>query len=124
ASVRFMHGRPVIALVGALLFTSTTVLPATAKGPSAATVGMWSAPFEEGGLSQHECQKVKGQLVCKPTAVTAMNLSDGRVLYWDGIEGSEKVTTNGLLEAGTIATDSRARLLDLRGGHLRFSKPT
>jgi len=122
--MRVARCRPWVAFLGALIVVAATMTTAGALSPNPAALGKWSAPFEEGGVRQPECRNVKGSLVCKPTAVTAIALSDGRVLYWDGIEGSEKIKYQGLIEGATLATDSRARILDLRDGHLRFGKPT
>jgi len=113
-----------LALAGAVLTIAGTVSTAGALQPDATRLGRWSAPFEEGGIAQPECRNVKGSMVCKATAVTAIALADGRVLYWDGIEGSEKIKYQGLIEGATLATDSRARILDLRKGKLAFGKPT
>lgn len=89
---------------------------ATAEtAPDPATVGSWSAPFEEGGAGTPRCVETDGELLCKPPAVTQVLLPDGRVLYWNGIEGSENASVNAVYEGGRVIRDSQARVLDLRG---------
>ena len=62
-----------------------------------AKVGQWVAPFEEGGAETPRCRTdeepgwAHGSLICKPAAADMIALPDGRVLYWDGLEGSENV---------------------------------
>lgn len=59
-----------------------------------------------------------------PTAVSAVVLPDGRVLYWGGLEGIEDSELHLVLDAGRTATSSRSRVLDLRSGSPRWSIPS
>lgn len=86
-----------------------------ADAPDPAKVGAWSAPFEEGGTSARCVDDGDGELICKPPAVTSVLLPDGRVLYWNGIEGSENIENGIVPEGGRTGRDSQARVLDLRG---------
>lgn len=90
-----------------------------AEEPS--TVGRWSEPFWEGGEAAFDPPSLDKSRRF-PTAATAIVLPDGRLLYWNGLEGSE----NGDLWVGSadgtiIVENSRVRLLDLRSGSPRWT---
>jgi hypothetical protein len=92
-------------------------------------VGRFSAPFEE-RAGDELCQEVDSdpeiggtELVCKPTAVTSVVLPDGRVLFWNGVEGSENAETSIVVEGGTVSRDAQARVLDLRDGTPSYTVP-
>lgn len=107
-------------VVAAAVIVAASAAPtarAETAGPDPAEVGAWSAPFEEGG-DRARCVDegdADGGIICKPPAVTQVVLPDGRVLYWNGIEGSEDATFNAVYEGGRVVDDSQARVLDLRG---------
>ena len=128
-------------LSGSVLPTVLAVLatlaaaPGSGAAPSPAEgaldkVGAWVQPFEEGGAGTPRCQPTKeggwakGSLVCKPSAATMIALPDGRVLYWDGLEGSENVERSFGPEISPKSRNAEARVLDLRGGTPGFSTPT
>lgn len=86
-------------------------------------LGKWSAPFWEGGADAFDPPSIDTARRF-PAASTAIVLPDGRLLYWNALEGSE----NGDLWLGaadfTIPLEnSRARLLDLRRAQPAWSKP-
>ena len=135
------------ALAGVTALTLLLCAPiarADAQVPNPALVGTWSAPFEEDPNNQtynvpadsahpqsstEHCFKSKDAagndyLVCKPTAVSATALADGRVLYWNGLEGWENITTTDAIQDGSVSRNSQARLLDMRTGSPAFSVPT
>lgn len=90
-----------------------------------AVVGQWSAPFEEGGSGVPRCTTGSdGRIWCKPTAVSAAVLRDGRILYFNGVESSENIRENGVFGFAPESRDSRARVLDLRHGSPEFVTPT
>jgi WD40 repeat protein len=95
-----------------------------ARGP-ADTVGQWTPPFEEHGAATPRCQPAEGgsELVCKPAAVEAAVLSDGRILYVNGLEGQENAQGPTLPSTRPSSRDSQARLLDLRSGTPHFAAP-
>jgi hypothetical protein len=103
---------------------------ATGTSPDPAVTGAWLGPFEEGGDAEPLCREVPSagpyatELVCKPTAVTSVPLYDGRVLFWNGLEGLENVRENTTLEAGRVSRDAQSRLLDLSGAAATFSTPS
>jgi hypothetical protein len=93
-------------------------------------VGAWIQPFEEGGSETPRCHPSEepgwahGSLVCKPSAATMIALPDGRVLYWDGLEGSENVERSYGPEIAPKSRNAEARVLDVRGGTPVFEIPT
>ena len=93
-------------------------------------VGQWFEPFEEGGGATPRCRTdeepgwAHGSLICKPAAADVIALPDGRVLYWDGLEGSENVQTSYGPEISPKSRNAEARVLDLRRGTPEFITPT
>ena len=145
-SVRRRSGQ-VAALAGVTALALLLGAPATrvagqTSGP--ASTGAWSAAFEEDPgnrtfnvpadsanprSSTEHCFKTKDAsgndyLVCKPTAVSAVALPDGRVLYWNGLEGWENIKTTDVIEDGAASRNSQSRLLDMRTGQPVFGVPT
>ncbi|MDQ6746650.1 MAG: hypothetical protein M3010_00885, partial [Candidatus Dormibacteraeota bacterium] len=117
-----------------LLLTSASTTPAAAAPPSR-EVGSWGAPFEEdpgnatypvpAGPTEHCTQDpAKGYALCKPAAVNAGVLPDGRVLYWNGLSDLENVQKGVAVEGGGAADSSQARILDLRSSHPVFTTPS
>jgi hypothetical protein len=109
------------ALVGDLLGGGSACTPASC--------GRFAAPFAEpdiaGESTTAKClPDSDGQLVCKPAAGTMALLGDGRVLYWDALEGTERVQFSVILEFGEQAANDQSRLLTLRPGDLpSWAKP-
>jgi hypothetical protein len=101
-----------------------TAPAAFASDDNPAVVGSWSKPFEEGGVSTPRCHYVpsdspydsRQRLECKPTAVTAAMLPDGRVLYGNGLESQENAESSVVLSLSTASRGGRTRTLDLRDG--------
>jgi hypothetical protein len=98
------------------------------RGPD--TVGVWTQPFEEGGATARRCEPGSddndrpSQLkVCKPAAVQAAVLGDGRVFYFNGLESQENSEGPSLVSLAPSSRNSQARLLDLRTGSPRFDSP-
>ena len=95
-----------------------------------AKVGAWIQPFEEGGAAVPRCHAIEkegwenGQLRCKPAAADIIALPDGRVLYWDGLEGSENVDQSYGWQIAPMSQNDQSRVLDLRGGSPAFTTPT
>jgi hypothetical protein len=98
-----------------------------AAQPGPEQVGQWTAPFEEGGAGQEVCTPdpsgPEGQVICKPTAVAAGVLPDGRIWYADGGPDPESWRYS----SGEFASrmrDSLSRVLDLTGGSPSWTTPT
>ena len=85
--------------------------------------GKWSAPFWEGGADAFDPPSFDTARRF-PTAGTAIALPDGRLLYWNALEGSENADLWLGAADGTIPLEnSRARLLDLRPPQPAWTKP-
>jgi hypothetical protein len=118
-----------------VLLATLTAAPGSGAAPSAVEgaldkVGAWVQPFEEGGAETPRCRTseepgwAQGSLICKPSAATMIALPDGRVLYWDGLEGSENVERSFGPEISPKSRNAEARVLDLRAGTPVFDTPT
>jgi hypothetical protein len=103
----------------AVVFAAALQFGSASAAPGPAGIGQWTAPFEEGGAAQPRCvpdpEGPEGQLVCKPTAVNAGVLPDGRVWYADGLTGTESWRYSSG-EIAARARDSQSRVLDLTTG--------
>jgi hypothetical protein len=104
----------------------TSGVGAEAAGAPPDTVGQWIQPFEEHGASTPRCQPAddgSDLMVCKPAAVEAAVLADGRIFYFNGLESQENATGSTLTSTAPSSRNSQARLLDLRSGTPRFDAP-
>ena len=100
----------------------------TAGGPE--VDGAFSAPFVEptvgGRTTEEKCidaETANGGLLCKPAAGTLVALPDGRIFYFDALEGTENNRYSIVTEGGTTFTNDAARLLDLRSGTPAWTEP-
>ncbi|HKY74852.1 MAG TPA: hypothetical protein VJS45_01835, partial [Acidimicrobiia bacterium] len=126
-------GFSAVMIMGALVPTSVSARPE--GGPD--VVGMWTQPFEENGASTPRCQKADDgspggpgvspgneRMICKPAAVHAAVLNDGRILYFHGLESQENTGPTSAASLAPSSRDSQARVLDLRSGTPRWRVPT
>ncbi|MGH8974438.1 MAG: galactose oxidase-like domain-containing protein [Acidimicrobiia bacterium] len=87
-------------------------------------VGRWTEPFEEGGAGIPRCtSSADGYITCKPAAANMSALPDGRVLYYNGLEGSENVKGGVGTELAPYSRNAAVRILDLRDGTPRWKVP-
>lgn len=70
-------------------------------------------PYETQGTTA--AASTLADITCTPAAVNMVLLADGRVLYWDGVEGEENVQYAVAGELGDKARDDQSRLLSLLG---------
>lgn len=109
----------VLALLPTTIFASPTL---TQQNPK--LVGEWSTPFWEGGDHSYDPPSSETSKAY-PTAVTAVVLPDKRVLYWNGLEGTEDSV--GLFLNSDVKwslENSRARILDLGKEEPEWTIPT
>ncbi|HEU5034263.1 MAG TPA: galactose oxidase early set domain-containing protein [Mycobacteriales bacterium] len=52
---------------------------------------------------------------CPPAAMAVAVLPNGKVLFWDGLEGMNRVQLNVVAEFGDVAQDDQSRLADFTG---------
>ena len=86
-------------------------------------IGSLTVPFEEGGAETPMCTGEKGDLVCKPVGQAVAPLKDGRIFYFNGIEGQENVQHGTVPDLGPEMINSQARVLDLRDGRPQWTVP-
>lgn len=121
--------RPIPLALGLAVTTAGASLLA---GP-AASAARTSYPADIGSLSTvfvepkgHECVDAldTSSERCKPSAVTAAVLPNGKIVYWDGLEGMNRAGLNVVAEFGHVAMSDQARVMDLRGGKPAWQVPT
>ncbi len=113
--------RAVVVMVAAVGAAVPTI--AASGAPAAdprADMGAFSAPFEEAGPA---CVDHDGHAHCKPAGASQATLVDGRIVYWDALEGEEDVGLNTVAEYGAVAQNDQTRILDLRSGRPKWSVP-
>ena len=99
--------------------TGTGPTAAAAADPSAA--GRFEGAFEEPG---EKCVDDKdGRADCKPAAASVVLLPNGKIVYWDALEGMEDVENSVVAEYGDRAGNDPSRVLDLRSGRPVWSTP-
>ncbi len=103
-----------LALAGGAAPTLLVASPASAATGDASVVGRFAKPFEQPGA---KCTKDKnGRSACKPAAASVMHLPNGKIYYWDALEGSEDVEFNQVAEYGSAAQNDVSRVLTLGPG--------
>ncbi|HEX2032272.1 MAG TPA: galactose oxidase-like domain-containing protein [Actinomycetota bacterium] len=107
-----------------LILASAVGSPATSAAEDPTLFGRWSEPFWEGGALPYDPPSLEKSAKF-PTAVNAVVLPDGRLLYWNGVEGSEKATVLFLdQDLNFIMENSRARILDIGAPEPKWTVPT
>lgn len=122
----------VVAVAAALAGTPLVANAATSPG----TEGIFSDPFHEpfpDGVERETAAPTSTcytytdggskRTDCLPSGASQNVLADGRILYWNAIEGSEDNDGPVGLTAHTAGADSRSRLLGLDGGGPTWKTP-
>ncbi|QDG35668.1 DUF1929 domain-containing protein [Alteromonas mediterranea] len=65
-----------------------------------------------------------GVLKCKPAAGSLALLNDGRVLYFNALEGTENVEYNALLEIGSAIINDQTRVLTMKNDNASWIAPS
>ena len=94
--------------------------PCTGTSSECAT-GTFGAPFAEptidGVPTAEKCiTTASGSKVCKPAAGTIALLRDGRLLYFDALEGTENVNLSIVSDFGVVSVNDQTRVLKLGAG--------
>lgn len=61
---------------------------------------------------------------CKPAAGSIALLEDGRVLYFNALEGTEDAEFSIFFEAGTVVTNDQTRVMTLNGNEAGWMRPS
>ncbi|MGH2793148.1 MAG: hypothetical protein ACRDKG_02485, partial [Actinomycetota bacterium] len=118
------RGSRMVAVGVIVVLVSSLAVIAPASADTASEIGVWGAPWEEGGSGVPMCSPLEdGTLLCKPTAVSIAQLATGHLLYWNGIEASENPVYSIAPEAGNWTRDSQARIMSLLGSTPAWANP-
>jgi hypothetical protein len=111
----------VAALVGGVPLA--TVSSAAESGAAGGTL---SAVISQG--ARPECATAQYQpsdgYRCPPAAMAVAVLPTGKVLFWDGLEGMNRVQYNVVAEFGDVAQDDQSRVADFSTGAPTFTTPS
>ncbi|MFN2609920.1 MAG: galactose oxidase-like domain-containing protein [Actinomycetota bacterium] len=89
---------------------------ASSSDPAPSDVGAWSSPFTENGHFLNAPPSSQDESKELPTAVSSIVLPSGKILYWNGLEGTEDLQKPIAVDGGHDSLHhSRTRLLDLGG---------
>lgn len=129
--------RAMPAVIAVLLLTGMIGLAPAGADHDPAVHGVWVTPFSEDGPDPDNVGDFDAAPPANeeesarfPTAVSAAVLKDGRVLYWNGIEGSETLHSEALhlpaaASGGPVNEESRSRVLTLTpSGPVWVTPPT
>jgi galactose oxidase len=122
-------GIAALALAAAVAGAVPAVAPVPAQAastPPPDVAGQWTEPFAEGGAATAQCQPAgdrTGPAACRPTAVEAAVLKDGRILYLNGVESQSPAAAVTTAVASPPAGNGQVRILDLRSGTPEWTTP-
>src|SRR4051794_17001402 len=109
-----------VAVIGSVPI-ATAVTSARAAGPA----GSLSGVISQG--ARRECFTAQyqptGGYRCPPAAMAVAVLSTGKVLFWDGLEGMNKVQYNVVAEFGDVAQNDQSRVADFTARNISFETP-
>lgn len=118
----FPRARLVVAVGSVITFQVAALAPAAA---SIDRQGEFLAPFAEPSIEGEETEEKCVEHVdedtgeshqeCKPAAGSMAILADGRVVYWNALEGTENIESATAAEFGTVSVNDQTRVLDLAG---------
>jgi galactose oxidase-like protein len=102
-------------------------LPAGATATSAkpAAVGSFGRLFEESKALKGDvnCRALEDKTNCKPAAMAIAQLADGRLVFWDGLEGMNNANVNVVGQFGETARNDQSRVLSFVHGQPKFTVP-
>jgi hypothetical protein len=113
----------VAALVGGVPLATVS---SAADGADPAVAGALSAVVAQPN-TRAECFTAQYQPTdgyrCPPAAMAVAVLPTGKVLFWDGLEGMNRVQYNVVAEFGDVAQDDQSRIADFSRATPTFSTP-
>jgi hypothetical protein len=109
-----------VAAIGSIPI-ATVVTSAHAADPA----GTLSGVISQG--ARPECftaqYQPSGGYRCPPAAMAVAVLPTGKVLFWDGLEGMNKVQYNVVAEFGDVAQNDQSRVADFTSRNVTFNTP-
>jgi len=108
-----------------LLAVSMVGIVAPAAGADSNVAGTLSPVIGQG--ARPECATAKYQPAdgyrCPPAAMAAAVLANGKVLFWDGLEGMNNVDASVVAEFGDVAQNDQSRVAMFTGSGASFTTP-
>ena len=129
-ALRAGFSRALVASAIALVWVLAALTPSA--GAATSDPGVFSEPFSEPTVDGHHSQENciehddhdgTTHLECKPAAGSMAVLTDGRILYWNALEGTENIKNATAAEFGTVSINDQSRILDLSGPTWSVPKP-
>lgn len=109
--------RPLLSVLAATtMVAGVAAAPAFAASGNAAQVGAFSAAFREDGFKRDFTGCVpdgKGELDCLPAGASMVALPDGRILYWNALEGTENIPLTAIPQGADKTRVDQSRVLSL-----------
>lgn len=102
-----------------------TAAPIASAGADATQVGTLSGVIGQGarpGCATAKYQPTDGYR-CPPAAMAAAVLANGKVLFWDGLEGMADVDASVVAEFGDVAQNDQSRVAAFYGNGASFATP-
>ena len=104
-------------------------LPALPAAADPAQSGRFGEPFTEptvaGVTTNERCAVDKdGLTVCKPTGGSVSVLRNGKIVYWNALEGTERIDLSLITNYGSVALNDQTRLMDLSTSPFKWSVPS
>ena len=140
-SLKILHRMRVVAVLACLAVAAGTVPGAAAAPVKSAEMGVFSKAFTEPTINGKRTNEIcvphdhapdahppdahgHKEFDCKPGATTMSILPSGKVLYFNGLEGTDDVNFGITGEFGQASANDQTRVLDLAGGRPTWSTPT
>ncbi len=103
-------------------------LPALPSSSDPAQSGSFGAPFAEptvGGVATEDRCVVNsdGLRTCKPAAGSVSVLPNGRIVYWNALEGTERIERSLITDYGSVALNDQTRVLNISANPFAWSVP-
>jgi hypothetical protein len=107
-----------VVAAGLSLGSAALLDPAIGQEGDPGQLGAFSAPFREDGQPDSPdtagCTELPdGTFSCLPAAASTVVLPNGRILYWNALEGTENISLNAVAQGGDVTVDDQSRVLDL-----------
>ena len=119
-----MTSRTLVAIATCGCAVAAMMSPAGAATEDPAVLGAFGAPFSEPTIEGHATDQKciehshdggEPVLECKPAAGSITALTNGKILYFNALEGTENVQNGTAAEFGHVSVNDQTRVLDLDG---------
>ena len=114
-------GLMALALASGSLVTLAFGATSATAGGDPAVLGAFAPAFQEKGPACSQDRDKRA--LCKPAGASIAVLPNGKLVYWDALEGMEDVRLNVVAELGNTGQNDVSRQLDLRSGSPVWTVP-